>query len=193
MPDAMWIACTADCSGDMKFEPGPPARYVCQDCGHVEQKPAFTVTVADASGEDGIIADFGLYEDLLQCLAPAEPWLEYGIIEYRYRLAFPGKFKELIRERGHRHFPVGNKTASKLIGQALGILAERGLLTKHIGGAGTGFWSYNDPSHWYALPPGPPLLKLVTWTDFLAGKLDGVVRNEAAVMSESALRDAAAE
>jgi hypothetical protein len=188
MPDAMWIACSAGCGGDMKLQAGNPPRYVCQECASV-QPGAFTVE-ADGSAEDGIIADLGLYEDLLQCIRPREPWLEYGVIEYRYRLAFPHNFKELVRERGHRRFPVGNKTASKLIGQALGILADRDVLVKHVGGAGTGFWHYNDPSHWYARHPRPDLSNLITWTGFLAGELDGVIRNEDKVMSEAALRNA---
>lgn len=191
MTDALWIACPT-CPGDMRFEPGDPPRYVCQQCGAVQQTGPFAVdTGSDGGAEpDGVIADLGLYEDLMDCVRAGEPWLEYGIIEYRYRLQFPGKFRDLVRERGHRHFPVGNKTTSKLIGQALGILADQGQLAKHTGGAGTGFWKYNDPSHWYARPPAPPLSSLVTWTGFLAGAVDGVVRVEDKVMSESALRRA---
>jgi hypothetical protein len=190
MPDAMWITCTAGCGGDMRFQPGDPPSYVCQQCGHVQQSGAFNIDSTGGSDADGIIGDLGLYEDLMQCVLVGDPWVEYGIIEFRYRLAYPGKFRDLVRERGHRQFPVGNNTASKLIGQALGILAERGSLVKHVGGAGTGFWRHNDPSHWYARPPAPPISKLVTWTGYLAGELDGEVRDEQSVMSEAAIRDA---
>ena len=82
---------------------------------------------------------------------------------------------------------------SKLIGQALGILAARGELAKDAAGPGTGFWHYNDPSNWYMRSPARFGTPRVTWTDLLAGRLDGEVRDELKAMSERALRDAAPE
>jgi hypothetical protein len=190
MKQANWITCTNGCGGDMQFKQAPEPQYLCADCGHEQTGAAFSVGEDNGWGEDGVIDQLGLYDDLLNCLAPGEPWLEYGIIEYRYRARFSAKFRALVKERGHRNFPVGHLTASKLIGQATGILAERGRLVKHVGGAGTGFWSYNDPSHWYALPPAPPLVKLAAWSDYLDGAVDGLHLDESIVMSESAIRAA---
>jgi hypothetical protein len=192
MTTAKWIACHYGCGGFMQVS-GTPPRYVCDDCGKTWEVPAFSVPNLTESSDDGVIEGWGLYDDLLLCVSAGEPWLEYGIIEYRYRLQFPSKFRDLVEERGHRNFPVGNFTASKLIGQAAGILVARGQLVQHVGTKGSGFWHYNDPTYWYAVPPPPSTSKLVTWVQYLDGALGDPKRDEADVMSERAIRQATPE
>src|SRR5580698_7716160 len=46
----------------------------------------WTVAIPSASsgGREGVTAELGLYDDLLQCVHTGDPWIEHGIVEYRY-------------------------------------------------------------------------------------------------------------
>jgi hypothetical protein len=39
--------------------------------------------------------DLGLYDDLLLCLVPGDPWVEYGVVEHRYKLLRPEIYEAL--------------------------------------------------------------------------------------------------
>ncbi len=52
VPNAMWIACTAACGGDMQFG---PAGYTCVGCGHVEPKAPYAVDALADAEDEGII------------------------------------------------------------------------------------------------------------------------------------------
>ena len=78
-------------------------------------------------------------EALLACLRPGEPWLEYGIIEERYRETAPQDFEILREEYGHRILgPPSNSqfTASAYLARALGDLREFGQVA-HMNGKAT--------------------------------------------------------
>lgn len=52
-------------------------------CGAYRWTP--TVQSADANQmRTGIAEEFGVYDDLLSCVGTEDPWLEYGIVEYRF-------------------------------------------------------------------------------------------------------------
>jgi hypothetical protein len=48
----------------------------------------------DASEGSGLASELGMYDDLPGCLNPGEPWVEYGIVERRYRDAHPDAFAQ---------------------------------------------------------------------------------------------------
>lgn len=118
-------------------------------------------------GRNGIMAELGLYDDLLRCLVSGESWVEHGIVEHRYKEAFPDVyFNELLPRYGHvaTH---GSKryTASAFIASALGRLRVEGALVQSRGPA-TGFWHYNGSVSYWALPPGPGPEDRTTWESF---------------------------
>lgn len=77
------------------------------------------------------------------CIHPEDPFVEYGIVEYRFRQAYPDLFRAHVRERGHILLGPAKFTASGLrFGVALGRLAQAGELLSHYGPA-PGAWSYN--------------------------------------------------
>ena len=46
----------------------------------------------DRAEPEGKAAELGLYEDLLRCVVPGEPFVEYGIVERRYEELRPEIF-----------------------------------------------------------------------------------------------------
>ncbi|MDE0066588.1 MAG: hypothetical protein OXN44_06920 [Acidimicrobiaceae bacterium] len=47
----------------------------------------------------GIGEEWGVYDALIQCVDNSDQWLEYGIIEHRYKLAHPTTYA-MISDRG---------------------------------------------------------------------------------------------
>jgi hypothetical protein len=116
-------------------------------------------------------ADAGITDELLDplsdCVVAGEPWVEYGIVEYRFRLRHPDLFAAHVRERGHRMLGPHKVTASGVrFAMALGRLSERGELVR-IYGPATGAWAPQDITYW-ARPPGPPTTSRVTWATWCA-------------------------
>jgi hypothetical protein len=63
----------------------------------------------------------------------------------------------LVDRWGHREDGEQRRyTASAYIGSVLAMLRRRDkLVSLPGGGPGTGYWSYNSPSSYWARPPGP--------------------------------------
>src|SRR2546430_15705202 len=90
-----------------------PARQICQTCGLEDylsvstlgpglwrfecanprcRRPdgkamaweSTTTARRDDSSSEGKAEELGLYQDLLLCLVPGEPYVEYGVVEHRY-------------------------------------------------------------------------------------------------------------
>ena len=101
---------------------------------------------------------------LRSCVLPDEPYVEYGIVEWRFRERAPVLFEELVREHGHVRLNVidTKKTASAYLAQALGLLAAAGQLVR-VYGTATGTWSYNGQVTYWAVPPGPPTTSRLSW------------------------------
>jgi hypothetical protein len=106
-------------------------------------------------------------EPLSACVPPGEPYVEYGVVEYRFRQRYPDLFRAHVHDRGHVLTGKQVATASGVrFGVALGRLARAGELISRYGPA-TGAWSYNGQVTYWARPPepaGPPL----TWAAFCA-------------------------
>ncbi|MBN9099962.1 MULTISPECIES: hypothetical protein [unclassified Pseudonocardia] len=110
-----------------------------------------------------------LLEPLLACVNAGEPFVEYGVVEYRFRLARPDLFVAHVRERGHVLLGArrGQASASTArFGSALRRLESAGELVM-VKGPGTGAWRHNPSIGYWARPPRPtgPLL---TWSMFCA-------------------------
>lgn len=121
-------------------------------------------TLKDASFRED--ADTGVTDELLdplsECVEPGEPWVEYGIVEYRFRLLYPDLFAAHVRDRGHRMFGPHKVTASGVrFAATLGRLADRGELVR-IHGPATGAWAPQEVTYW-ARPPAPPPTSRITW------------------------------
>jgi hypothetical protein len=110
-----------------------------------------------------------LLEPLLACVNPGEPFVEYGVVEYRFRLARPDLFVAHVRERGHLMLGTrrGLVSASTVrFAKALARLERSGELVS-VKGPGTGAWRHDQSIGYWARPPRPsgPLL---TWSMFCA-------------------------
>jgi hypothetical protein len=104
---------------------------------------------------------------LRSCVVPGEPYLEYGVVEWRFRALAPQLFSELVAEHGHTRLnPItSKKSASAYLAQALGLLAASGELVRVYGPA-TGTWSYNGRVTYWAAPPAPPTTSRLSWKQF---------------------------
>jgi hypothetical protein len=100
--------------------------------------------------QDGVTDE--LLEPLNQCVLAGEPFVEYGIVEYRLRTRFPALFAVHVAEQGHAMFGSRAYTASSVrFGVALGRLERLGELVSEYGPA-TGAWHYNGQVTYWAKP-----------------------------------------
>lgn len=116
-------------------------------------------------GNDGVTDE--LLDPLARCVLPDEPFVEYGVVEYRFRLEYPDLFAAHVRDRGHVMIAPGQATASSVrFAATLGRLARSGELVSVYGPA-TGAWSYNSEVTYWARPPATPGAHL-SWVDYCA-------------------------
>ena len=139
-------------------------RFVCEN--HEMPYTWLVKAPRTSSGREGISAEIGLYDDLVECVHGDDPWLEHGIVEYRYQLLRPTLYRdELVARFGHRAQGPRHFSTSALIAKALGQLRDEGILSWRYGKA-TGFWAYNGSiSYWAAVPP-PAEGSELTWVHF---------------------------
>ncbi|MFC5063668.1 hypothetical protein [Actinomycetospora atypica] len=141
--------------------------YVCDD-RHEGAGPHFW-TAATGSREPTETATAGVTADLLEplflCVHEGDPFVEYGVVEYRLRTDFPALFHTHVAERGHSISGHPAPTASSVrFAATLGRLADRGDLLKTWGPA-TGAWRRNDRVTYWATPSTPPTPRL-SWAEF---------------------------
>ncbi len=122
---------------------------------------------SNEAGRSGLTED-GVTDELLDpfsaCVLTGEPWMEYGIIELRFRDAFPDLFRDHVRDRGHRMLnrTVGTASGTRFA-MALGRLAKNGEVIRKYGPA-TGAWAPQNLTYW-ARSPTPPA-ETVTWSQW---------------------------
>ena len=118
----------------------------------------------DASDGSGLAAELGMYDDLPQLIGSDPGWIEYGIVERRFREAYPESFAAVTDRYPHHEQGHHGYTASMYIAMILGALRDRGVVVS-MGkpGKATGYWSYNTGVHYWARPPGPPTEELITY------------------------------
>lgn len=115
--------------------------------------------------EPGVMEEFGLFQDLPHCLDAGEAFVEYGVVEYRYRQLRPDTFKDIVSKYGHRAVELGRPyTTSSFLASALRILANRNEVELRWGAA-TGFWTYDGTVGYWALAPASSD-ELLTWESF---------------------------
>jgi hypothetical protein len=156
--EGLW---TFVCANAAKHD--PPGPYSWDDTNEAE------------GGADGVRQALAPYMGpLLASVKPGEPYVEYGIVEWRFRAIAPALFEELVREHGHRELNKIEtpKSTSAYLAMALGLLAADDQLVR-IEGKATGAWDYNGTVRYWAVPPGPPMTSRMTWEEFaLAEGLD---------------------
>ena len=109
--------------------------------------------------------EFGLFESLPHCLNAGEAFVEYGVVEYRYRQLKPDMFKDIVTKYGHRAIETGRPyTATTFLASALKLLANRNEVELRWGPA-TGFWTYDGTVGYWALAPASSY-ELLTWETF---------------------------
>jgi hypothetical protein len=151
--------------------PGDLVRYTCRGRhgdGHdfiweMAREQASGGRSGGSGGGSGVTAD--LFEPMLACVIAGEPFVEYGIVEYRLAQRRPELYRAHIAERGHVMLAPSRVTASNSrFGPTLVRLAARGLLTRIFGKA-TGAWSYNGRTTYWARP-GTPQNRIMTWEQY---------------------------
>jgi hypothetical protein len=125
-----------------------------------------------------------LLDPLMRCFAGPNVWLEYGVVEFELRGIAPKLFAQHVAEAGHVMLgKTGGETASKnRFSVALQRLERDGLLV-HRSDASTGAaWKQTSPISFWAVPPGPPKAKTLTWSAFCAerGRSNDWVREDLA-------------
>lgn len=134
------------------------------DCARYTWTP--TVQTRNVSIRTGIAESYGVFDDLLACIGPEEPWLEYGIVEYRYARLRPALYlDEFIPRWGHTSIAPTQYTVSSFLGGALGALWRSGDID-NVYGPATGRWSYNTQISYVTRPRSPQTDVRVTWADF---------------------------
>lgn len=68
-------------------------------------------------------------EGLLDCVEDSDVWLEYGIIECRFKSRYPDLYGILLQVYGHRKLGQMSYSASNYLGRQLGVLASRGAIS----------------------------------------------------------------
>lgn len=123
-------------------------------------------TAPSFDGRTGIAAEFGVYDDLLECVGPDDPWLEHGIIEYRYARLRPQIYlNEFIPRWGHTCLGPRRYTVSAFLASTLGSLVRSGDLAWK-GGPATGYWSYNHGSSYWTRRSASLPERRITWEEF---------------------------
>jgi len=187
----MFVTCprcfTAD---DVTYRrlPDKMVQYHCS-VGHAgDGEHSWLASLSSASwkpeSSDGVTDE--LLDPLFRSVLPGEPFVEYGVVEYRFRLAYPDLFAAHVRDRGHVMIAPAQATASSVrFAATLGRLARRGELVSVYGRA-TGAWSYNTQVTYWARPPAPAAAH-ISWSAFCSrlGRPDTWTAEERA---EAALR-----
>lgn len=149
--------------------------YTCDNPKHGPiswRKPA---TNPATNAREGYLIEHGVYGDLLSCVRADDPWLEYGVVEHRYRILRPQTYATLVRSYSHAArnaarggtiaTPDRSMTTSRRLSGALSQLAEEGLLSSRKGRA-SGFWSYNSDVSHYGPVPAPAGDAFLSWVAF---------------------------
>lgn len=144
----------------VKKHPDEPYLWTVDNAGRDERYPV-----------EGLAADLNLFDDLRKCFDDGDAWLEYGIIEDRFRSRFPENFEAVravygsVLLDGARRYSV----ASYLSRHVLSKLARWGELD-YFEGPATGIWSYTGSIGYWAETPAPPRKNTATYAEYAASE-----------------------
>src|SRR5581483_10281595 len=138
-PSVVCQLCALDDYLSFTSLPDSAWQVICSGSSH----PPWTwIATAEAKTLDvgsGIAAELGVEDKLLQCLRNEGKYEEYGIVEYRFGVAHPKEYSELVDLYGHTALPGAHRyTASAFLARILGLLLEYGEVGS-VWGPGTGF------------------------------------------------------
>lgn len=144
------------CSRDRKHSPDPYS-WTYDDAGTVRGYP-----------QEGLAPDLNLFEGISKCFHDGDGWLEYGIIEERFRELNPESFETLRRIYGHtildgpRKYSMSTYIARHVLSklETLGELAW-------FQGKPTGVWrTHNTDISYWARTPSPPRDQVKTYAEY---------------------------
>ncbi|MGQ0823772.1 MAG: hypothetical protein ACT4OX_01870 [Actinomycetota bacterium] len=143
----------------------------CSNSMHPEWVWSPTPEYPTGSIAEGIAADLDLFRKL-PAVVSEDSFDEYGIVEYRFGIAHPSDYAELLALYGHRAQALRRPhTMSAFLARVLRQLQRDGDLDL-MWGKGTGYWRYLDTvSYWTRDTTRPSTTN--TWRDFaVANGLD---------------------
>ncbi|MFG1928746.1 hypothetical protein [Cryptosporangium sp. NPDC048952] len=129
----------------------------------------------DAIG--GLAAELSLATDLLACLRPGESWVEYGVVEHRYRLLRPDNYQVLAAHFAPSKLCLpefdglagssrqAGYSTSVYIAHTLSRMSRRDEIHLQTGPA-TGPWKTASTISYWALSPAPPPESRLTYQAF---------------------------
>ncbi|MBI5232118.1 MAG: hypothetical protein HY876_08140 [Coriobacteriales bacterium] len=119
---------------------------------------------------EGLAAELGLFEKLAP-LIDDDAYDEYGIVEYRFGIAYPQDYAFLLATFGHRAERIGRPhTLSAFLAGVLGRMGKADEVTQG-GSKATGYWSYlGEVSYWTRAISLPPHLPYKAWVEFASAK-----------------------
>lgn len=132
--------------------------FTCERRNHPSGGPHSWLRVpepAGAPGVDGLAHELGLAIVLPAVLKQyVGTWVEYGVVERAFALAYPREFAQVLERFGHRSIKPREYTSSAFIARTLGAIGRLGTIGFHLGPA-TGYWAYNQTISWWSVPPAP--------------------------------------
>ena len=106
-PECVIITCEKCFSADdVTYQrlPDHAVLYTCSRSHSGEGPHSWIKSVSEIATPDELAAE-GITDELLgplsPCVDPDEPFVEYGIVEYRLRQRYPDLFLAHVRDRGH--------------------------------------------------------------------------------------------
>jgi len=157
MPEYCGVCASDEFTEDHEGSDGQ--RYVvCHGPLHGDEPRVWEPSSRHGSkSREGIGAELGIWEQLMECFTPGEDFVPYGTVEDRLLQRYPETVARLIREYGHRwrepEHPATRYSASVYLGARLAELAAEGFLDHHTGPA-EGSWAYNGTYEWWRMRPG---------------------------------------
>ncbi len=135
----------------------------CEDCDYPWTPTQRSNGRSNLEARGGIGEEWGVYDALIQCVDDSDQWLEYGIIEHRYKLAHPSTYTQMVRRWGHTTQGKTKYSASSFLGGCLGRLATEGAISTRRHRITTGYWSYLPEVTHAAGVPAPPDDAFLSW------------------------------
>jgi len=149
-------------------DPADLTIYICNRIRkHADEPYAWTVSEAGKDvryPQEGLAFDLDLFTDLRECFDDEGVWIEYGVLEDRFRLRHPDKYQALreiygsVLLDGPRRYSV----ASYLTRHVLSALERTGEIGYRYGPA-TGEWAYTGSISYWAVDPPSSNVPVLTY------------------------------
>lgn len=158
--------------------PAGHGQYCCENPRHDDGSYTWTPepqAKPATPGRESTLIELGVYDDLLACIHGDDGWLEWGVVEDRYRNIAPATYNDLVQRYSHSRRnavrggpdvkPAHGRLVSNRLSIALGQLHAEGLVSWSHRQA-TGYWHYNGKTSFYAPVPAPAEDNVLTWESY---------------------------